>query len=66
MTRIEEIEQAVSSLPAKEYRKFRQWFLSKDWSDWDYELEADVAAGRLDFLGDEARKEKETGKLKEL
>ncbi len=58
MTRIEEIEHAVGSLSAEEYRKFRQWFLERDWSDWDQQLEDDVASGKLDFLCREALDEK--------
>jgi hypothetical protein len=32
MTRIEEIENAVASLPVEEYRQFREWFLERDWT----------------------------------
>jgi hypothetical protein len=66
MTRIEEIEQAVNSLPSDEYCKFRQWFLEKDWTGWDSQLKADGDAGKLDFLCREAIEEKKAGRLKEL
>jgi hypothetical protein len=66
MTRIEEIEHAVSSLPSDEYNKFRQWFLERDWTDWDRQLEADGTAGKLDFLCREAMEENKAGKLKAL
>jgi hypothetical protein len=66
MTRIEEIEQAVSSLPVDEYNQFRQWFIERDWTDWDSQIEADGAAGKLDFLCREALEEKKAGKLKAL
>jgi hypothetical protein len=35
MTRVEELERAVISLTVEEYRKFRQWFLERDWAQWD-------------------------------
>jgi hypothetical protein len=31
MTRLEEIEMAVSALPDNEYVEFRRWFLEQDW-----------------------------------
>ena len=62
MTRIEQIEAAVASLPEEEYAQFRQWFLDRDWEKWDREIEADSQAGRLDFLIREAADEmRETG-----
>jgi hypothetical protein len=66
MAGIEEIEQAVNSLPSEEYFKFRQWFFEKDWADWDCQLEADSSSGKLDFLYREALEAKKTGKLKKL
>ena len=54
MSRIEEIELAVVSLPQAEYSQFRQWFLQRDWEKWDRQIEEDSAAGRLDFLLSEA------------
>jgi hypothetical protein len=66
MTRIEEIEHAVDSLAVEEYRQFRQWFLERDWSAWDRQIEADSAAGKLDFLIKEVGEEKKLGRLKDL
>ncbi len=66
MIKIEEIESAVSSLSTEEYRKFRQCFFERDWSEWDGELKNDAARGRLDFLCREAAEEKRLGRLKEL
>jgi glutamine synthetase type III len=39
MTKAKELEAAVSTLPDEEYRKFRRWFLEKDWERWDREIE---------------------------
>jgi hypothetical protein len=58
MVKIEGLKKEVKSLPAEEYRRFRRWFLEKDWSDWDKQLKNNVAEGRLDFLHDEALKGK--------
>ena len=66
MTRFEELVTAVSNLPEKEYRQFRQWFLERDWEKWDRQIEEDSASGRLDFLAREAREAKKGGKLRNL
>jgi hypothetical protein len=66
MTRVEELESVVSSLPEDEYRRFRRWFLERDWEKWDREIEADSEAGRLDFLVQEAAEAKKGRRLKDL
>ena len=66
MTKLEEIEAAVDSLPEKEYGKFRHWFLERDWRVWDRQLETDSDSGDLDFLEREAQEAKAKGSLKEL
>lgn len=66
MTRVEELEMAVESLPEKEYSEFRRWFLERDWAKWDRQIEADSASGRLDFLVSEAQQGKAKGSLKDL
>ena len=54
MKRIERIEQEVESLTPEELAEFRTWFTEFDWAAWDRQLEADVGAGKLDSLADEA------------
>jgi len=66
MTRLEELERAVTALTAEEYREFRQWFLERDWAQWDQQIEEDARAGKLDFLIREALEAKQQGKLQEL
>ena len=66
MTRIEEIENEVSSLPVEEYRQFRDWFLERDWAQWDKQIQADSESGKLDFLVKEAMGEKNRGDLRDL
>jgi hypothetical protein len=66
MTMVEELERAVTSLTAEEYCEFRQWFLERDWEQWDQQIEEDSRAGKLDFLIREALEAKQQGKLQEL
>lgn len=54
MTRIEELEMAVASLPEEDYHQFRSWFLNQDWERWDREIESDSKMGKLDQLAHEA------------
>ena len=63
MTKVEDIEMAVSALPENEYAKFRRWFLERDWEKWDRQIEADSSSGKLDFLAREARDAKVSGGL---
>lgn len=66
MTRVESLEREVESLTPEELAAFRAWFVEHDWQAWDHEFERDVAAGRLDRLGEEALAEYERGETKEL
>lgn len=66
MTRIQEIENTILSLPRKEYEELRRWFLERDWDEWDREIEEDSRTGKLDFLVREAEEAKRKGKLREL
>ncbi len=54
MASITEMERAVEQFSPDELRLFRQWFSERDAANWDAQFEADVAAGRLDKLGEEA------------
>jgi hypothetical protein len=64
MSTLRELESAVKGLSGQRYDRFRKWFLERDWALWDRQIEADSAAGRLDFLVREARGEKDSGKLR--
>jgi hypothetical protein len=64
MSTLRELESAVKSLSGQRYDRFRKWFLERDWALWDRQIEADSAAGRLEFLAREARDEKDSGKLR--
>lgn len=54
MTKVQEIQTAIESLPCEDYVRLRQWFSEKDWENWDRQIEADSESGRLDFLIQEA------------
>lgn len=64
--RLEEIKRAVSRLSSEEIAEFRSWFLDFDGDAWDRQIEADVAAGRLDWLADEASDDLRSGNTRAL
>jgi len=66
MTTVKALEQAVQQLPIQDLAEFRNWFLKFDEAAWDAQIEADVAAGKLDALAAEAKAEYESGKAREL
>ena len=66
MVKVQEIQAAIEALPEKEYARLREWFLERDWAEWDKQIERDSDAGKLDFLIQEAKEEKAKGQLKEL
>jgi hypothetical protein len=66
MTTVAEITGAVKRLPKKDLARFRKWFVEYDAAVWDKQLEADVAAGRLDALASEALREHKAGRTTSL
>jgi hypothetical protein len=66
MSTVEEIERAVRELPPEELALFRAWFAEFDASVWDRQIEADIAAGRLDALAEEALKDLREGRCTDL
>ena len=63
---IEEIQSAIISLAPEEYAQLREWFIERDWEQWDQQIAADTQAGKLDFLIAEAMAEKAQGHLRDL
>jgi hypothetical protein len=57
MGKIENIERQIEALSPEELAQFRAWFLEFDWAAWDRQLEADIQAGKLDRLVQEARRD---------
>ena len=66
MSSVEEIESAVIRLSRAELLAFRSWFADFDAEAWDRQFEKDVAAGRLDALGDEALRDLREGRCTDL
>ena len=50
MSTVEEIKAAIELLPPLEFARLRHWLQEKDWHEWDRQIEADSASGKLDFL----------------
>ena len=64
---MEELKDAILSLPKADYTHLRQWFFDEmDWQRWDTQIEADADDGKLAFLTDEALKSKREGALTDL
>ncbi len=66
MIKIQEIQAAIESLPKEEYARLREWFIERDWEEWDKQIEVDSRAGKLDFLAKEALDEKAKDHLRNL
>lgn len=54
MSTVEEIKRAAGALSTAEREELLAWLLDAD-DEWDREMAKDAAAGRLDFLVEEAR-----------
>ena len=66
MTRIEEIEKAVSRLSPDELARFRAWFEAFDAEQFDKKIERDAQAGRLDGLAESAIADLRSGRTREI
>ena len=66
MSKLENIQAAIESLSEEEYSRLREWFVEKDWEQWDKEIEVDSQSGKLDFLVKEALQDKSKGRLTDL
>ncbi len=66
MTKVEDIEKAVSELAPEELSRFRAWFEAFDAERFDAKIERDIAAGRLDRLADEALADLRGGRTRHL
>jgi hypothetical protein len=66
MSTLKEIESAVSQLSAAELTAFRDWFAEFDAEVWDLQIEADVAAGKLDELTQRALQHLREGRCTDL
>lgn len=61
MSRVEEIEAAITSLAPEDYARIVDWFRAREQDRWDDQLDRDSIAGRLDFLFEEAERDLASG-----
>jgi hypothetical protein len=66
MSTVGDIKVAVEQLSREELAAFRAWFAEYDAAIWDQEIEADVAAGRLDAVAEEALRDRREGRCTDL
>lgn len=71
---VEELEQAVADLPPNELARFSAWFdryrrreyRGREGDAWDRQIEADVRAGKLDWLAEEVKDDIAAGRTRPL
>jgi hypothetical protein len=66
MSTVEQIEAAILKLSPQELSRLAEWVLDLDEEHWDEQIERDIAAGKLDFLAQEALTEFEAGNCRTL
>jgi hypothetical protein len=66
MSTVERIEAEILKLSPKELTRLTDWVLALDEQAWDEQIEQDIAAGKLDFLAQEALAEREAGNCRTL
>ena len=66
MTTLEDIEKAVTELPADQLTKFRAWFEEFEAARFDRRIERDAKAGRLDKLAERALTDFRAGRARDL
>jgi hypothetical protein len=60
-----EIKSAVRELSPKELAELAKFIAEQDNAAWDRQMDADAAGGNLDFLFEEAERERATGQLRD-
>jgi hypothetical protein len=66
MGRLDDIEKAVSALSPAELLEFRAWFEEFEAARFDGRIERDMSSGKLDKLADEALRNFQEGRAREL
>ncbi|HEY1862435.1 MAG TPA: hypothetical protein VGG77_01840 [Roseiarcus sp.] len=66
MRTVEDIEKALTELPADQLAEFRAWFEAFDAARFDDKIERDARAGRLDRLAEQALADFSSGRAREL
>jgi hypothetical protein len=66
MTTVEDIEKALSDLPAEELARFRAWFEAFEAARFDKRIEHDATSGKLDGFAEYAIPDFHKGRTREL
>ncbi len=66
MTKLEDIQKAVTQLTDEERTKLLAWLAELDAQAWDEQIERDAKAGKLDKLAAKAIAEDDTGLTTDL
>lgn len=66
MSEVEQLEKRIEGLPPEELASFRAWFVEFDAQAWDRQIKADLQAGKLDGLIDEAVADYQAGRAREI
>jgi len=64
--KIEELEKEIRQLSPEQLKEFRAWYEKFDADEWDKQIEADVANGKLDNIAEAALGEYNAGKTRPL
>lgn len=62
MSTVEEIQQAIKSLPREDYFRLHNWLHKLFEDQWDKEMREDIESGLLADIAEEALKEHRSGK----
>ena len=62
---LEEIERAIELLPPRDWARLSRWFAERDNALWDQQMTEDSAAGKLDFLFEEAAEDRKSKHLRD-
>ena len=66
MSTVTEIEAAIAQLPKDEFWKLTDRLIALREEEWDRQIEKDAESGKLDKLFDQADRDFEAGRCKEL
>jgi len=65
MNVVEKIEQEIEGLSGDDFDSLAVWVDRRRNEKWDRQMDEDAAAGRLDFLFEEAEADRKSGKLRD-
>lgn len=66
MSTVAEIESALQKIPVDDARKVADWLQHYLDERWDRQIDADIAAGKLDKLAEQALEDYRAGRVKPL